>query len=82
MVFTRRSQITVSPILAVEGDYIERVNSYKYLSIWLDERWAFNIHIQNLNCVFSFILRSAFPLVSVQCWIMMKWFICMQTYSY
>ncbi len=49
MFFTRcRTKITVPPILTLEGDYIERVNSYKYLGIWLDERLGFNIHIENL----------------------------------
>ncbi len=68
MFFTRcRTKITVPPILTLEGDYIERVNSYKYLGIWLDERLGFNIHIENLlkklrpKLGFLFRIKKCFP---------------------
>jgi len=99
MVFTHsRTKITVPPILTLEGNCIERVNSYKYLGLWLDERLGLNIHIENLlkklrpKLGFLFVLRSAFLLkqkkkdlskvVSFQFWTMVMWFICIQTCPY
>ena len=49
MTFTRsRSKAAVPPILTLEGTGIERVASYKYPGIWLDEKFTFNVHIENL----------------------------------
>ena len=31
-----------------DGTLIERVSSYKYLGIWIDEKLSFNVHISNL----------------------------------
>ncbi len=67
-VFTRyRTKITVPPILTLEVDYIKRVNSYKHLGIWLDERLGFNIHIENIlkklipKFGFLFHIKKCFP---------------------
>ena len=50
MLFTRsHNKLVIPPILTLEGDGVERVNTYKYLGIWLDERLGFNIHIENLS---------------------------------
>lgn len=34
-------------ILALDGTHIERVTSYKYLGIWLDDKLSFGVHIDN-----------------------------------
>jgi len=39
---------TTVPILTIEGLHIERVPTYKYLGIWLDEKLAFDVHINYL----------------------------------
>lgn len=49
MIFNRThrkdTDITISTLC---GSEIERVGSYKYLGIWLDEKLAFNVHIDQL----------------------------------
>ncbi len=49
IIFTRsRSMITAPPILTIDDLHIERVSTYKYLGIWLDEKLAFDVHIDYL----------------------------------
>ncbi len=49
IIFTRSRSITTAPlILTIDDLHIERVSSYKYLGIWLDEKLAFDIHIDYL----------------------------------
>lgn len=49
IIFTRsRSMSTVPPILTIEDLHIERVPTDKYLGIWLDEKLAFDVHINYL----------------------------------
>ncbi len=41
--------MTTAPlILAIDDLQIERVLTYKYLGIWLDEKLAFDVHIDYL----------------------------------
>ncbi len=40
--------ITAPPILTIDDLHIERVSTYKYLGIWLDEKLAFDVHIDYL----------------------------------
>ncbi len=35
-------------IFTSDGKIIERVPSYKYLGIWIDDKLLFNVHIANL----------------------------------
>lgn len=43
-----RSMITAPSILTVDDVHIERVTTYKYLGIWIDEKLAFDVHIDYL----------------------------------
>ncbi len=43
-----RTKVTDLTITTLNGSFIERVSSYKYLGIWMDERLAFDIHIDKL----------------------------------
>lgn len=40
--------ITALSILTVDDVHIERVTTYKYLGIWIDEKLAFDVHIDYL----------------------------------
>ncbi len=49
IIFTRsRSMTTALLILTIDDLQIERVSTYKYLGIWLDEKLAFDVHIDYL----------------------------------
>lgn len=67
MVFTRsRSPINYT-ISTQGGTPIERVSSYKYLGIWLDDKLSFGVHIESLSkklrpkLGFFFRLKKCFP---------------------
>ena len=68
MTFSRsRANTAVPPILTLEGTCLDKVASYKYLGIWIDEKMAFDVHIGNLlrklrpKLGFFFRLRKCFP---------------------
>lgn len=48
MIFTRCRTEIDHPILTLQGEFIERVNCYKYMGIWLDDKLGFQIHIEKL----------------------------------
>lgn len=48
MVFTRSHSLIDFTILTQDGTPIERVTSYKYLGIWLDDKLSFGVHIESL----------------------------------
>uniref|UniRef100_A0A3B3TFJ6 Reverse transcriptase domain-containing protein n=1 Tax=Paramormyrops kingsleyae TaxID=1676925 RepID=A0A3B3TFJ6_9TELE len=48
MVFTRSHLLSEYTILTENGAPIERVSSYKYLGIWLDDKLSFGVHIESL----------------------------------
>ncbi|XDV21754.1 hypothetical protein PO909_026778 [Leuciscus waleckii] len=48
MIFSRgRSKVTDIQIMTSNDLPLERVSSYKYLGIWMDERLAFDVHIDH-----------------------------------
>lgn len=68
MTFTRsRSNVVVPTISTLDGTFLERVTSYKYLGIWLDDKMSFNVHIDKLlkklrpKLGFFFRLKKCFP---------------------
>ena len=68
MIFSRgRTKVTDLTITTLNGSLIERVSSYKYLGIWVDERLAFSIHIDKLlkklrkKLGFFYHLKNCFP---------------------
>ncbi len=40
---------TAPPILTIDDLHLEIVSTYKYLGIWLDEKLAFDVHIDYLE---------------------------------
>ena len=68
MVFSKaRSQLLDNcSILSLDGKSIERVSSYKYLGIWIDDKLSFKVHINTLvkklkvKLVFFFRNKSCF----------------------
>ncbi len=65
----RSCSMTTAPlILTIDDLQIERVSIYKYLGIWLDEKLAFDVHIDYLvkrlqkDWVFFFGKKKDFPL--------------------
>lgn len=67
MVFTRSHSLIDFTILTQSGTPIERVTSYKYLGIWLDDKLSFGVHIESLlkklrpKLGFYFRLKKCFP---------------------
>lgn len=67
MAFSRaRSQTQGNTNLCTKnGDSIEKVSSYKYLSIWVDDKLSFKVHIGNL--VKKLKLRIGFYFLNKAC---------------
>lgn len=48
MIFTRSRSCPDGNLETLDGTLLERVSSYKYLGIWLDQKLTFEVHINNL----------------------------------
>ena len=50
MVFSRSRTVDKNDVLIISknGVTIERVSSYKYLGVWIDDKMTFNYHIDDL----------------------------------
>lgn len=49
MIFSHsRSSPTDRTVLTLDGTQLERVSSYKYLGIWIDDKMTFSVHIDSL----------------------------------
>ena len=70
MIFSRANEIDFSSlrITTLNGGNIDRVSEYKYLGIWLDDKFTFKYHIDNLACKlrqkigFFYRNRASFPM--------------------
>ena len=66
----RKTELNKLHISTINGTNIERVSEYKYLGVWLDEKFTFKFHVDNLAAKlrqkigFLYRNRSNFPLVS------------------
>ena len=67
ILFSRAKDIEGLQITTTNGSNIERISEYKYLGIWLDEKFTFKCHIDNLTCKlrqkigFFYRNRASFP---------------------
>ncbi len=57
MLFTRCRTETDHSILTLQGESIERVNCYKYLGTFLDDKLGFYVHVEKLRLRLGFLFR-------------------------
>ena len=48
IIMCSHSSLNDCMVLTLDGSHLERVTSYKYLGIWLDDKLSFGVHVDSL----------------------------------